>query len=464
MPVVSEALRRFRSPRTAMFLVVLVLVGVSRASAQCHEDPTDCGYAPWADCSCDGCNTDCECRCTRCASDLFHRERLFGNLLGAQSPLAQHGIIADLELTQFYQGVASGGVEQTDAYGGKLDYQFTFLGEPLGLWKGFTTILHAETRFGEAVNADAGAFAFPNVNMLYPFPGQNDTAITGLLFMQALNERWSVAAGKINAADLWQMIYPNTGRGIDGFMNLSLIAFPTFLRTTNLSMNGAGLLRMKGQQIQSGVIVYDTNNSTTTAGLDNLFDQGAVTLGYWRFFTEMNGLPGSHGFVGNYSTRTYTSLDRTSWTFLPGQGGGLTPGEETGSWGLAYIYDQVFWADRCNEKRNLRLMSQWALADGNPSPVRWSFNVAVQGQGLVHGRELDTMGVGYFYDELSSDYKQLVNTLPTVDLENVQGVELYYNAEITPWFHLTGDLQIIDNENVGDDTAIILGLRAKMDL
>jgi hypothetical protein len=59
---------------------------------------------------------------------------------------------------------------------------------------------------------------------------------------------------------------------------------------------------------------------------------------------------------------------------------------------------------------------------------------------------------------------QLVNTLPTVDLENVQGVELYYNAEITPWFHLTGDLQIIDNENVGDDTAIILGLRAKMDL
>jgi porin len=75
------------------------------------------------------------------------------------------------------------------------------------------------------------------------------------------------------------------------------------------------------------------------------------------------------------------------------------------------------------------------------------------------------MGVGYFHDELSSDYKQLVSTLlPAVDLENVQGVELYYNAEITPWFHLTGDLQIIDNENVGDDTAIILGLRATMDL
>ena len=74
------------------------------------------------------------------------------------------------------------------------------------------------------------------------------------------------------------------------------------------------------------------------------------------------------------------------------------------------------------------------------------------------------MGVGYFYDELSSNFKQLVSTLPSVDLENVHGVELYYNAAVTPWFHLTGDLQVIDNQNVADDTAIILGLRAKIDL
>ena len=116
------------------------------------------------------------------------------------------------------------------------------------------------------------------------------TAITGLLFMQALSERYALAAGKINALDLWQMLYPNSGRGIDGFMNLSLIATPAFFRTTNLSINGAGILAMKGPQIQSGVIVYDTNNSSTTAGLSNLFDQGAVILGYHRFFTQYGGL------------------------------------------------------------------------------------------------------------------------------------------------------------------------------
>jgi porin len=57
-----------------------------------------------------------------------------------------------------------------------------------------------------------------------------------------------------------------------------------------------------------------------------------------------------------------------------------------------------------------------------------------------------------------------VGTLPTVDLQDVQGVELYYNAAIAPWFHLTADLQIIDNENVADDTAIIFGLRGNIKL
>jgi porin len=74
------------------------------------------------------------------------------------------------------------------------------------------------------------------------------------------------------------------------------------------------------------------------------------------------------------------------------------------------------------------------------------------------------MGVGYFYDGLNSGFKQLVSTLPAFDLQDVQGVELYYNAEITPWFHLTGNLQVVANENDGDDPAVILGLRAKIDL
>ena len=49
-----------------------------------------------------------------------------------------------------------------------------------------------------------------------------------------------------------------------------------------------------------------------------------------------------------------------------------------------------------------------------------------------------------------------------VALEEVQGVELYYNVALTPWFHLTGVLQVVDNEKEADDPALILGLRAKI--
>ena len=434
-------------------ILALVMAAEAELLAQCEDcsEPLSCEQCgKLVDSPLDGCGKQ----------GLCEREYLFGDWAGARPCLAQHGIVADLQLTQFYQGVSSGGAAQNFAYGGKLDYQFTFLGEPLGLNKGFTTLLHAETRFGQDSNAAAGALAFPNTNMLYPFPGENQTAITGLLMMQALNERFALAAGKINFLDLWAMLYPDSGRGVDGFMNISLIAFPTFFRTTNLSILGAGALTMKDKQIQGGVFVYDTHNSSTTSGFDNLFDEGAVVLGLWRFFTNHGGLPGSHAFIGNWSSRTYTSLDRLNWTVLPGQG--LQPGEETGSWGLAYVWDQKLWVDRCNKNRTLGFMTQLTLADGNPNFYRWSANAALQAQGLIHCREFDTMGVGYFYDALSSDFKQLV--APVIALEDVHGCELYYNVQITPWFHLTADIQVIQNEIVADDPAIVFGLRANAKL
>ncbi|WP_299460943.1 carbohydrate porin [uncultured Gimesia sp.] len=407
--------------------------------------------------ACETCVPSADCGYD-CEESFFTRQYLTGDLFGARSSLAESGILMDLQLTQFYQGVSSGGRSRNFAYGGKADYMFTFQGAKLGLNEGFSAILHAETRFGDDIDADAGLLSFPNSNMFYPLPGTNQTAITGLMFMQALSENFALTAGKFNLLDLWNMIYPNTGRGINGFMNLSLIAPTPIIRTTNLSINGAGALGLYEGQIQSALIVYDTNNSSTTAGVDDLFSDGAVILGYGRIFTELGGQPGSHALLGNWSSRSYTSVDPTSWTVIPGQG--IAAGTQTGSWTISYILDQVLWTDSCNEKRNLRLMSQWMLADGNPNPYRWSSNVALQANGLVRCREQDSMGVGYFYNELSSDFKQLVN--PIVGLRNVQGVELYYNAAITPWFHLTADLQVLEDANATDKTSVLPGLRANL--
>ena len=36
---------------------------------------------------------------------------------------------------------------------------------------------------------------------------------------------------------------------------------------------------------------------------------------------------------------------------------------------------------------------------------------------------------------------------------------MYYNYEISPWAHLTADLQLVENQREGDDFAIIPGVR-----
>jgi len=407
-----------------------------------------------------GCGEGCASG-TGCCDDLLTRTSLTNGLWGGGMKMAEHGVVADLQVTQFYQGVSGGGTTQEFLYGGKADYMLTFVGERLGLNKGFNVLMHAETQFGNSLVRQAGAFALPNTNMLYPLPNAQDTAITGLLLMQSLNEKVTIAAGKLNVVDFWTMVYPHVGRGVEGFQNLNALAAGLpWLRYVNLSVNAAGVLVMEGQQVQGGVLVFDLHNVTTTAGLDKLFDGGAGVLGVWRFFHDWNGKPGSHLFAFGGSTGTYTSLDRTEWGLIPpGQGGGLAPGMQTGTWTAAYYFNQVVWADRCNADRNVRVFSGWSLGDDNPSFARWAGNISVEGYGLIKGREKDRMGAAYFYTGLSQNFKDLVNPLPTVEVH-----DLHYNAEVTPWFHLTADLQIVDSATVANDTAVIVGLRANIKL
>lgn len=391
------------------------------------------------------------------SQDCGTQLHLFGNEWRAH--LAESGILADLELTQFYQGVASGGLRRDFDYGGKVDYFFTFDGEKLGLWEGLSVVMHAETRFGQDVNLDAVGFAPVNANMLYPSFDQ-ETAITGFMINQALSEEWIASAGKSNLLDLFNQLYPQTGRGIDGFMNISAITPLTVARTLNLSVMSAGITKLEEGKVQGALSVLDTHNSTTTSGFEDLGDNGAVILGYYRLFTNYGGLPGSHALMGVYSSGTYSSLDPLTWAIIPDTG--LVAGEETGSWNIEYFFEQKLWIDDCNPERNIGLLTIWGIADDNPSPIDWAGTVAIQGQGLYRGRPADTAGVAYFHTSLSSDFKDLVS--PVLTLHDVNGVELYYNAAMTPWFHLTGDFQVIEPADVVNDTAVVIGLRANFSL
>ncbi len=394
--------------------------------------------------------------------DFWTRDRILGDWGGARTDLANKGVTLNLRLAQFYQNIVDGGKNTSGEYGGLVDSVLTLNSEKLGLWDGFILTMHTQAQYGDSLAGDAGAFAFPNTAMLYPLPDYDGAAITALWGMQMLSPNIAVAGGKLNSVDIWSMIYPHTGGGLDGFMNVNMIAaaLPWF-RWVNLSELGGGVLVLADDgQIQGGLLVIDTANSTTTTGLSDPFDNGAGILALWRFFIEMDDKPGSILFAFGGATGDYAALDPSSWGFVPGVG--PVEGTKEGTWSGAVYYDQVLWQDAGNDKRNLRLYTGWSISDGDPAFGKFGGVASLEAMGMLFGRDQDRAGVGLFYNELSRDFKRLTE-IAGADVDDIWGGELYYNYEVTPWFHLTGDLQVVQGANSAADPAVILGLRGVLD-
>jgi porin len=96
---------------------------------------------------------------------------------------------------------------------------------------------------------------------------------------------------------------------------------------------------------------------------------------------------------------------------------------------------------------------------GEPNIFEQFYSFGVSGKGSIPTRDRDTWGVGYYHANISDDIN------PVFGLDAEQGVEAYYNIEVTPWMHITPDLQVIVDPGGGfrdRDVAIVYGLRMQM--
>ncbi|NOX55376.1 MAG: carbohydrate porin, partial [Planctomycetes bacterium] len=84
----------------------------------------------------------------------------------------------------------------------------------------------------------------------------------------------------------------------------------------------------------------------------------------------------------------------------------------------------------------------------------------IGGSSPFRSRPADTFGAGWYYAGASSKLGPLL--AGPRGFGDGQGVELFYKAEITPAFHLTLDLQVIDPARRTVDTALLVGLRANL--
>jgi len=389
---------------------------------------------------------------------LGTRSQLTGDWHGHRSCLADCGITVEGAFTQFYQGPASGGNEQVFRYGDKFDLFVNMDTGKMGLWEGGQLTMHAvDWQIGQNAIVDATGLAPVNTALLLPKVREPAFAMTSLQYTQALGGGYLVTAGRINMLDLWATFYPQYGRGIDGFMNLSMMIPMNVVPSLPLVTNGAGIIKAGERGVESALLVFESQQSPTTVGLD--FPNGVTIVGAVRKYTDFLGQPGSHTLVGVYATGEYTSFDTSGWIVVPGQG--ITPAAKQGTWVAGYLGQQQLWADACNPARKTSLFGYLGFSDPDNSPFQFTTSISIEKFGPFACRPNDRAGIGYFYNGLNSDFQNTVSLIAPID--DLHGGEVYYNAEIVPWFHLTTDLQVIEPGLEANDTAVVLGLRGKLE-
>ena len=393
------------------------------------------------------------------------RPKLTGDWCGLREQLRDNGFTFDISATTYYQGIASGGLQETFRFGGRNDYLLNVDGQKAGLWQGLSINLHGETVYGDSVNLATGAVVPVNIGRAHPVFFGTETALTAVKFTQALSENFVLFAGKINTIDNVQQPFM-PGRGLDaGFMNAAFVWNPILGRTMNYSTFGAGAAILAGGYPVLTLTVYDTNDASTTSGFDELFDNGAVIYPTVSLPTKFFGMPGHQSVWGAYSSGTLCHRDPAIVDISSPSRCKDFPRLTTlvrGSWWITYLFDQALWVDPTDQTRSWGVFGNAGISDGKPNPIR-----------LVrhrwHRREQPDPQpqTGYLRHRLllPGVQRRLQERCPADRARCATSAAWNSSttSAVTPWCHVTADLQVITPILERAETSLVLGLRAKID-
>lgn len=403
------------------------------------------------------------------ADNIWTRDTLTGEWCGLRPDLEKHGIDIDLRLSQYFQGVSSGGAGTGFEYGGTMDYRLNVDAEKLFGAKGLSFNMHARTRYGNDINSRAGALILPNAGMMMPAPGDyNGTNITGAtatyMFPFFAEREGVITLGMLDVIDTLTGFFPNISYGQEGFSNVNVLAsnMPWFGAVQGLSLWGGMMVTIhpKYKIPESGFMFTGTvNESTSWGSVQNAFDDGVWLAGFHRFIWEVDDNMGYFMVFAGTSTKSQASNDPNDFIEIPGQG--IVSTDQEKPWDIALYFYQDIWKSTINPDRKANVFFGGTIGPDNPQFAQWNVFGNIEVFGLMDCRPHDRMGVGGWFNGLSSNFKDLVSD--EVKLGNTWGVELYYNYELTPWSHMKFDLQLAQNQNRDDDFAIIPGVSMVID-
>ena len=379
---------------------------------------------------------------------------LFPSLAATRKEWEQSGFVLQNNLTQFYFGNTSGGVERDFRYAGHGDYLANFdFGKLIGKQGAFLK-LRAEHRFGETINDAAGVVLPPTIAGDLPVLDSTNLYLTNCLFTQALSESFVLYAGKLDTLDGDMNSFAH-GRGIRQFSNGAFVANPIALRTIPYSTLGTGMAFLMEGEPWLIFNVLNATDTTRTVGLDQLFNDGVALASEMRIPTNFFGKPGHQLIAGTWNSREFTSLDQDPRILFPN----VPIAKQSGSWSLYWNCDQYLVTDSSNPKRGWGYFGRAGIADQGTNPLGYFLSGGIGGSSPFETRQRDSFGVGYYYAATSNEVAPFINAI-FGNFADGQGVEMFYNIATGKRLTITPDLQVLVPSREKFDTALLVGLRA----
>lgn len=369
---------------------------------------------------------------------------------GARARLSDAGIDIRADLTGYLQQ-SDPDLDDDAADYGRFDLFVDFNAEKLGLWSGGMIRTHSEIRMGDVQGSFAGALLPSATAGMLPL-GRKDRFVASSVYLaQQIGERSALLVGKINVLDLLEDDPVLGGWGIKRFQHIAFVAPPSGVVPPTLM--GAVFVH-NSKPVSWTFMVMGPNDRTSDYWVDGLFDEGVnFSIGPTWTGTLM-GRPSTVGLTAGFSTARGQNLDEI---LLPED---LRTGDKKGSYNIALATTHRLRDSIQVEGKGLDLYLEAAVADGNPNPIQGSFTFGLAGHGMVTGRPHDSFGIGGFWFNFSNDLQKAVD--PLVRFNDEKGLEAWYNMGVTPWFHLSADLQLIDPASGNRRSALVAGLRANV--
>ncbi|MEM1224124.1 MAG: carbohydrate porin [Planctomycetota bacterium] len=370
------------------------------------------------------------------------------------SCLADSGVRFGGNLTQFYFGTADGGAEQTDRYGGHGDYVANFDLGALGLHEGLLLKVRAEHRFGRSITEPTGAILPATTAADLPVRDSRELVLSNVLFTQFLSERFAVFAGKLDTLDGDQNAYAS-GRGITQFSNVAFVATPIALRTIPYASLGCGFAILDGAEPIFNFTLMNPTDTVETDGFSELFAEGVAIAAELRVPTNLFSRPGHQLLAATWSSREFVALDQDPRIILPS----IPIEREEGSWSAYWNMDQALWVDDSDPTRHWGMFARAGLADQATNPISYFLSGGIGGASPL--RVGDTFGIGYFFSGTSNDIAPFLEAV-LGPIGDGQGVECFYQTQISPSISVTPDIQWLSQARSNLDDAIVLGIRTNI--